>query len=375
MQGKSEGGTADWLRGDSILNSLNDGVYVTDRERRILLWNDAAERIMGWTRDDVVGRTCYDSILCHEDKEGRRLCGNDTCPMHRSILTGNSSTVPYIVFAQSKDNRRVPVQVTVAPVHDEAGEVVGGVEVFRDLSGLMGDLNLARTIQQSAMEWSVPPSDRIRLEALSVAHDQVGGDFHRVEEIGTDRHVLLVADVMGHGAAAALYTMQIRSLWEEHRGLLDQPGKLLRAFNSRICVLTQGTGHFATAFCALIDGESGTVRCASAGHNPPLVIRGDDTVEETECRGFPLGFMADAVYEEHTVTVAPGDTLLVYTDGAVELSETVTLTEQDLGLIAAKLRSNSDGILLDRLSATLLNRSNALSFPDDMTLLQAHFPA
>ena len=85
--------------------------------------------------------------------------------------------------------------------------------------------------------------------------------------------------------------------------------------------------------------------------------------------------MADAVYEEHTVTVAPGDTLLVYTDGAVELSETVTLTEQDLGLIAAKLRSNSDGILLDRLSATLLNRSNALSFPDDMTLLQAHFPA
>jgi PAS domain S-box-containing protein len=108
-----------------ILDSLGDGVYVTDVDRRIVYWNQAAEQITGWSMHDMVGRHCFDSLLSHVDKDGHQLCGNEYCPLHRSIVTGASSGVP-LVFAQRKDGRRTPVQVTVAPIRNAAGQVIGG---------------------------------------------------------------------------------------------------------------------------------------------------------------------------------------------------------------------------------------------------------
>ena len=58
-----------------ILDSLSDGVYVCDRDRRIVYWSKSAEQITGWLAKDVIGRRCLDNVLCHEDKDGRRLCG------------------------------------------------------------------------------------------------------------------------------------------------------------------------------------------------------------------------------------------------------------------------------------------------------------
>ena len=113
----------------TILDSLGDGVYVTDPDRRILYWNKAAERITGWRANDMVGRCCFDNILIHVDKDGHLLCGKEYCPLHRAMVTGSGSECP-LVFAQGKDAQRIPMQVTVAPIRNGAGEIVGGVEVF-----------------------------------------------------------------------------------------------------------------------------------------------------------------------------------------------------------------------------------------------------
>ena len=56
----------------------------------------------------MVGRRCLDNVLCHVDKDGHRLCGEEFCPLHRSMVTGTPSDVPLIVFAQTKDGRRMP---------------------------------------------------------------------------------------------------------------------------------------------------------------------------------------------------------------------------------------------------------------------------
>ena len=138
-----------------ILDSLGDGVYVTDVDRRIVYWNRAAEQITGWSIQDMVGRHCFDSLLSHVDKDGHQLCGNECCPLHRSIVTGASSSVP-LVFAQRKDGRRMPVQVTVAPIRDAAGQVIGGVEVFRDISLALRDLERAKAIQAMSLEQDLP---------------------------------------------------------------------------------------------------------------------------------------------------------------------------------------------------------------------------
>ena len=98
-----------------ILDSLGDGVYVCDRERKIVHWSKSAERITGWTREDVVGRRCLDDILCHIDKDGHRLCGKEFCPLHRSMVTGTASSVPLIVFAKRRTESAYPCRFPWRP--------------------------------------------------------------------------------------------------------------------------------------------------------------------------------------------------------------------------------------------------------------------
>ena len=74
-----------------LLNLLADGAYITDTDRRIVFWNQAAQRITGWGAAEVVGRRCQENILVHVDKDGHPLCGHEHCPLHRSIVTGQPS--------------------------------------------------------------------------------------------------------------------------------------------------------------------------------------------------------------------------------------------------------------------------------------------
>ncbi len=82
------------LSPQAILDSVNDGIYVVDTDRRIVYWSKSAERITGWQAADIVGKRCCDALLCHEDKDGRRLCGEEHCPLHRAMVTNQSSTRP-----------------------------------------------------------------------------------------------------------------------------------------------------------------------------------------------------------------------------------------------------------------------------------------
>ena len=166
-----------------ILDSLSDGVYVCDRDRRIVYWSKSAERITGWAPQDVIGRRCLDDILCHTDKDNHQLCGEEFCPLHRSMVTGATSTVPLIVFAQGKDGTRIPMQVAVSPIRNPAGEVIGGVETFRDMSAVLADLERAKRIQALSLEHDLPEDARVRFSTFYMPHDIVGGDFYAIRQL------------------------------------------------------------------------------------------------------------------------------------------------------------------------------------------------
>ena len=153
-----------------ILDSLSDGVYVCDRERRIVYWSKSAERITGWQPGDVVGRLCLEDVLCHEDKDGNRLCGEEHCPLHRAMVTGATTTVPVIVYARGKDGRKIPMQVTTAPIRNESGEVVGGVETFRDVAPMLQDLKRAKMIQAQTLEQDLPADPRLLFSTFYLPH-------------------------------------------------------------------------------------------------------------------------------------------------------------------------------------------------------------
>lgn len=357
-----------------LLDSLADGVYVTDTGRRILLWNRAAERITGWTAAEVVGRTCFDNLLCHVDKDGHCLCGHEHCPLHRSVVTGRASEAPLLVYAQRKTGERIPVEVTVAPLHDRSGGVVGGIEVFRDASLGVRDLLRAKAIQELACKCEGTDDPRFELEARHQSHELVGGDFHRVEPIADGRLALLVADVMGHGVPAALYTMHLASLWDHHRDQFAAPARFLGALNRRLHPVAADAGYFATAVFAAYDPASGELVLARAGHPAPLLFRRGGQVEPLGRARPALGMLPEVNYYESSTSLVPGDAVLFFTDGAFEICDAAG---RELGvdglrqLVGDQCAADPGGTFrLAALEEQLLTFSNELHLPDDLTLLK-----
>lgn len=115
----------------SVLNSLFDGVYVTDLQRRILFWNRGAEEITGYSSDEVAGHRCSDNILNHIDENGRPLC-RGRCPLLQCMTTGQE--VRSKIYPLHKSGRRFPVMTHIAPLRDASGKIIAGIEVFRDIS-------------------------------------------------------------------------------------------------------------------------------------------------------------------------------------------------------------------------------------------------
>lgn len=358
-----------------LLDSLADGVYVTDRQRAIIFWNRAAARITGWSAEDVVGRTCSDNLLNHIDVDGHELCGQDFCPLHRAMVTGESSAASVMVSAKHKDGRRVPVEVSVAPIRSGSGEVVGGIEVFRDLTLFMDDLRRARLIQDHLLDCPLAADARVDWETRYVPEEIVGGDFYRIERIQPNIYTVMIADVMGHGVASALFTMQLRSLWEECRCDLDSPARFLAALNCRLHRLVSADGYFATAFVARLDAASGALRYVRAGHPPALRIGLDGRIDPLDQRSPALGLLDSALYKETETRLEPGDTLLWFTDGAIEI---VGPEGAVLGLdgLAARIRETlrlEGRLKLDCLERQLLSATGGLRLPDDLTLIRVQW--
>jgi diguanylate cyclase (GGDEF)-like protein/PAS domain S-box-containing protein len=115
-----------------LLNHIGDGVYFVDRDRRILYWNKGAERLTGFTEQEIVGRTCDQETLNHVDADGRPVCRGG-CLLHRCMEEGKEQQGH--LFLHNKAGRRLPVKVRVQPMMDAQGWVVGAVEIFTDASG------------------------------------------------------------------------------------------------------------------------------------------------------------------------------------------------------------------------------------------------
>lgn len=364
------------ITAENILNSINDGIYVTTPERKIVYWNSTAESITGWSAKDVVGSHCYDDILCHEDKEGHKLCSEEYCPLHRSISTNVTSDTPLTVFARTKDGHTIPLQVTTGPIHDSKGNVIGGVEAFRDIREQQKELIHAQHIQRETLRFEMPDDSRITFRYYSKPLEMIGGDFYRVIVIDENRYGLFLADVMGHGIPSALYTMYLRTLFDRHSDLLIHPAKFLESINNELNGLLGDDFSFAACTAGVIDLESGEFRYCSAGI-PAFVhksSRGDLSVVKQS--GLPLGIVADGVYSEENVSLCNGESILLFTDGALELFDKENVILGESGLLNILRENNySNNLPLSEIEQLLLHYSNSVQLPDDLTLLEIAIPS
>jgi len=129
--------TIDYLkRKDSlfgiVLDSIFNGLYITNKEGKILFWNNGAIQITGYSLKEVMGKRCSDNILVHQDEKGNKLCETENCPIFRVFRYGFAD--PVKVFTLHKTGKRFPALTHMAPVKNKSGETIAAVEIFRDIS-------------------------------------------------------------------------------------------------------------------------------------------------------------------------------------------------------------------------------------------------
>lgn len=134
MDETPEQASRDLLASADVVNHIGDGVYVVDKNRRISLWNKAAERITGFAVEEVQGRGCADGVLTHTDADGKSLCKGN-CPLANTLVDGEVRQG--IVNLHHKSGHRIPVHVDISPVRNEQGQVIGAVETFRECSDVI----------------------------------------------------------------------------------------------------------------------------------------------------------------------------------------------------------------------------------------------
>ena len=356
-----------------VVDSLADGLYVTNLDREIVYWNPAAERITGWTAEDVVGKQCLADILCHEDKDGHRLCGEEHCPLHRSMVTGLAAAQETLVFGLTKSGDRIPMRVTTAPLRDKSGTIIGGVETFREIASEYRDLRQAQRVQRMALVHPELTDPRVSISAHYVPRDIVGGDFHALSCVDSDTIAFWIGDVMGHGISSALYTMQMRCLWNEFQRLMREPKRFLSAVNDRLIALKGDEHSFATAVFGLLDIPTGNLTLVSAGGPPPLHFAHNGRVSwNPDLSGIPLGVLPGTPFDSSEITIEPGDCLLFYTDGATEIMDAggQMLGPEGLACIAREAGFLTERNRLTQIEIALLAATSAIRLPDDVTLME-----
>jgi serine phosphatase RsbU (regulator of sigma subunit)/CHASE2 domain-containing sensor protein len=147
---------------------------------------------------------------------------------------------------------------------------------------------------------------------------EVGGDLYDIVKLDGTRVVITVGDVCGKGVPASLFMAITQTVMRlVVRSGQDLPAEIGAANN--LLVANNREEMFTTLFCGLLEAPSGTMTYCNCGHNPPLVLRrGENNFESLLNCGPPLGIIEDVSYVPRSIALAPGDLLLLYTDGVTE---------------------------------------------------------
>jgi len=180
------------------------------------------------------------------------------------------------------------------------------------------ELRIARTIQDSLLPKQFPVRPEFSLCAVNVPAREMAGDFYDFYFLDDATMAIAIGDVAGKNVSAALLMAVARTVLRDYAALGIGPAGIFEKANAMLAK-ENDTGMFVTVFFGLYDIRTGRLTFANAGHNPPFVIGADGTVRPTESLHNPaLGIMEEAIYVERTVTLEPGEKLILYTDGVTE---------------------------------------------------------
>jgi serine phosphatase RsbU (regulator of sigma subunit) len=233
------------------------------------------------------------------------------------------------------------------------------------------EMALARQIQLTLLPKELPDIPGYTVIASNDASRAVSGDFYEFQGRDEgDEQVIVIADVSGKGMAASLLAASFDALL---MGPIEvgQPTDIICAKVSRRLFMKTPPERYVTAFIAALDPPTGRLRYTNAGHNAGLLFRADGSVQRLDANGMPLGLFPIVEYEMVETTLAPGELLVLYTDG---ISEAANPQGEEFGLdrlqaVVAKHAQEPAIAIAVAIEAAVEVFADGTPFGDDRTML------
>ena len=237
------------------------------------------------------------------------------------------------------------------------------------------ELDLARRVQASLLPGELPDIADFDLAGAWRSATEVAGDFYDIFPLVDGRWGLVIADVAGKGAPAALCMTMIYSLIRTTAKFSKGPAEVVTEVNRSLAAQMPGE-TFVTLLYGILDPANHTVTFTNAGHNRPIIKRAppSENVETLQLAGLPIGLFDELSLTDVTISLNPGDVLVTYTDGLTEsfdADDEMFGEDRLLQLIRACPASSAQGIL-DRILAEVTAFEDGTPQSDDITLLIVH---
>jgi len=231
------------------------------------------------------------------------------------------------------------------------------------------ELSIARAIQLNLLPSRPPELDRYELFATSRSSKFVGGDYydfiHR-----EDMLAIAVADVSGKGVPASLLMASLQASLRGAMNVMDRPVEVVRKLNEAMFSSTS-SDRFATLFYGCLDMSNDMLKYTNAGHLFPVVLKGGSKLEVLDYSGLILGVKPDFEYQEKAIEMAPGDMLVVVTDGVTEADDSKGDYFGERRLYDILLGSRDLGAqeVVERIFSSVTDFASGNGLSDDITIL------
>lgn len=300
-----------------VLDSMADWVRILDEKGRVIYANKSMKKTLG---NDIIGREC--NVYC---KQETPCC---FCIVERSIQGGE------IIQKEEVVNGRY-YSVKASPIRNKEDEIIGAVEVFRDVDRernlelrlrarndkMSEDLKFARTIQEKILP-KRGQIDNLYLDYIYKPSEMLSGDMFDIYRIDEENIGIYISDVAGHGVSASMMTMFVRQSMRFIKDDILSPSIALSELHRRFRNLDLEIDKYFTIFYGVFNESTYEFKYSNAGHNsiPIKYNREDKSIEDLKLTGFPISLLFDNInYKEKKIKLKPGDNILFYTDGVTEV--------------------------------------------------------
>jgi serine phosphatase RsbU (regulator of sigma subunit)/pSer/pThr/pTyr-binding forkhead associated (FHA) protein len=279
-----------------------------------------------------------------------------------------------VLYLDSREKGQLMSSAARSALEEVAGEAASAIESARlyreatEKARMERELQLAAEIQRALLPEALQSGPHFDVAAASIPCRSIGGDFFDYFNLHDGQFAFTLGDVAGKGPPAALLTAMIQGAFAAQVTSTDSPAALMAHIN-RTLIRRAIQSRFVTVMYGVLSLD-GRLTYSNAGHNPPILI-GRNGVRRLETGGLILGLFPHATYEEETLQLEDGDTLVVFSDGVTEALNLAgdEFGEERLLPCVEDQRSSTPEALLDRILATVRTFAASAAQNDDVTAL------